>query len=118
MPIIANPNSKEIREMLLRSREFIDWQPLLVNPSEQTRPVTKTKSRTRTKPTPEQTEKHYSVSEVARLWGISTDMVRDIFRKEPGVLKFRRPGTRTKRSYSTIRVPHSVLTRVHASVSQ
>jgi hypothetical protein len=104
--------SEEIRERLMRSTKFHDWGPLLVNPTP------RTKSRTKAKPTPEVTERHYSVSEVARLWGISTDMVRDIFRKEPGVLNFRRPGTRTKRSYSTIRVPHSVLTRVHASVSQ
>jgi hypothetical protein len=115
--IIANPNSREIRETLLRSKEFIDWQPLLVNPSESVKPTPR-KSRTKAKVTPEVTEKHYSVSEVACLWGISTDLVRDIFRKEQGVLKFRRPGTRTKRSYSTIRVPHSVLVRVKESVSR
>lgn len=109
--------SEEMQARLLRSSKFIDWQPLLVNPSESSKPTPR-KSRTKTKATPEVTEKHYSVADVARLWGISTDMVRDIFRKEPGVLNFRRPGTRAKRSYSTIRVPHSVLVRVKASVSQ
>lgn len=117
--IIVNPDT---REALLSSSKFLDWEPLLLSPPTRAditrRPTPKTKSRIKAKPTPEVTEKHYSVSEVARLWGISTDMVRDIFRKEPGVLNFRRPGTRTKRSYSTIRVPHSVLVRVKESVSQ
>jgi hypothetical protein len=108
--------SEEIRERLLRSTKFHDWDSLLVNP--RTPAKSRTRTKTRIQPTPEVTERHYSVSEVARLWGISTDMVRDIFRKEPGVLSFRRPGTRTKRSYSTIRVPHSVLVRVKESVSQ
>ena len=113
--IIVNPDT---REALLSSLKFLDWEPLLVNSSQPVGPTPRTKSRNKAKTTPEVTEKHYTVSEVARLWGISTDMVRDIFRKEAGVLNFRRPGTRTKRSYSTIRVPHSVLVRVKESVSQ
>ena len=32
-------------------------------------------------------EKHYSVSDVAKQWGISENCVRDIFRDEPGVFK-------------------------------
>ena len=116
--IIVNADT---REALLASIKFLEWESLLVSPptrADITRRPAPRKSKTRIQPTPEQTDRHYSVSEVARLWGISTDMVRDIFRKEPGVLKFRRPGTRTKRSYSTIRVPHSVLVRVKESVSQ
>ena len=50
----------------------------------------------------EMTEKHWSVAEVADQWGISTDLVRDIFKDEDGVLIVERPGTRTKRSYSTV----------------
>ncbi|SRR6266404_170128 len=113
--------SEEMQERLRRSRRFNDWTPLsvdwnslLVNP----RKSAKSTRRIKPKPIVEVIERHYSVSEVARLWGISTDLVRDLFRKEQGVLTFKRPATRTKRGYSIIRVPHSVLTRVHASVSQ
>jgi hypothetical protein len=62
-------------------------------------------------------EKHYTVSEIAQQWGISTDLVRDTFTSEPGVLKFVRPGTRVKRGYSTIRIPESVMVRVHTRLS-
>jgi hypothetical protein len=51
-------------------------------------------------------ERHYSVSEVARLWSLSRDSVRRIFRREPGVLVI---GDR----YVTLRIPESVLERVH-----
>jgi hypothetical protein len=51
-------------------------------------------------------ERHYSVSEVATLWSLSRDSVRRIFRREPGVLVI---GER----YVTLRIPESVLERVH-----
>ena len=63
-------------------------------------------------------EKHWNVVEVAEQWGISTDLVRDIFKDEDGVLIFERPGTRTKRSYSTMRIPESVLERVYNEMSR
>lgn len=63
-------------------------------------------------------DKHWSVVEVAEQWGISTDLVRDIFKDEDGVLIVERPGTRTKRSYSTMRIPESVLERVYATLSK
>jgi hypothetical protein len=63
-------------------------------------------------------EKHYSVSQVAELWAVSRDLIRDVFKDEPGVLKFERPGTRIKRAYSTLRIPESVLTRVHSRLTE
>lgn len=51
-------------------------------------------------------ERHYSVTEVAVLWNLSRDSVRRIFRREPGVLVI---GDR----YVTLRIPESVLQRVH-----
>ena len=51
-------------------------------------------------------ERHYSVSDVATLWSLSRDSVRRIFRREPGVLVI---GER----YVTLRIPESVLERVH-----
>lgn len=63
-------------------------------------------------------ERHWNVGEVAQQWGISTDLVRDIFQNEDGVLIVERPGTRTKRHYSTMRIPESVLERVYNQLSR
>jgi hypothetical protein len=42
-------------------------------------------------------ERHYSVAELAALWGMSDDFVRRLFVHEPGVVVFfkYRPGKRT-----------------------
>ncbi len=57
-------------------------------------------------------ERHYSVDELAELWGVSDDFVRRLFTHEPGVVVFfkYRPG---KRTYRVLRVPASVAERVH-----
>ncbi len=57
-------------------------------------------------------ERHYSVDELASIWGVSDDFVRRLFLHEPGVVVFfkHRPG---KRVYRVIRVPESVARRVH-----
>jgi len=59
------------------------------------------------------TEKHYSVPEVAKMWKLSDEKIRELFRDEPGVLKLNCPVTLRKRGYCTLRIPESVLTRVH-----
>jgi hypothetical protein len=118
--IIANPNSREIREMLLRSREFLDWEPLLVKSA---RPTPRTKSRTKAKPTAKTKPEigvsghHYSPVELAQAWGVSVETVRSIFRGEPGVLKIGKTGTRYRRGYFTLRIPHEVAQRVHRRLS-
>lgn len=58
-------------------------------------------------------ERHFSVAEVAALWSLSNDAVRDIFRHEDGVLAIGTIRTRGKRQYLTLRIPASVLERVH-----
>ena len=62
-------------------------------------------------------EKHYTVGDVSSMWGISEDLVRDIFRNETSVLRIRRPATKMKRAYSTLRIPESTLSRVYAELS-
>ena len=37
-------------------------------------------------------EHHYSVGQIAEMWGLSTDAVRKIFQEEPGVLVLGAPG--------------------------
>jgi hypothetical protein len=57
-------------------------------------------------------EKHYSVQHLAEVWAVSTDSIRRLVRKEPGVIiiSHRRRGTRL---YETLRIPHSVAERIY-----
>ena len=58
-------------------------------------------------------ERHYRPHEVAEMWGLSVKVIREIFSSEPGVLKVDRLETRNKRGYCTMRIPESVVVRVH-----
>ena len=62
-------------------------------------------------------ERHYAPADLAKAWGVNTDLIRDVFRDQPGVLRFANPATRTKRGYTTIRIPESVAQRVHTKLS-
>jgi hypothetical protein len=58
-------------------------------------------------------ERHYAVIEVAEMWHLSPDKVRDTFEHEPGVLVLGDRNPRHKRRHLTLRIPHTVLLRVH-----
>jgi AraC-like DNA-binding protein len=58
-------------------------------------------------------ERHYSVEEIGTLWGLSPRTVRRMFENEPGIIVFGNTGTIRKRRYITIRIPESVLVRMH-----
>lgn len=58
-------------------------------------------------------EKHYSIIEISKLWALSQKTVRKIFENEPGVIQWGAEETRHKRGYRTLRVPETVLLRVH-----
>jgi hypothetical protein len=58
-------------------------------------------------------EPHFSIKEIAKIWGLCENSVRDLFKDEPGVIRIQRPKSRFKRSYTTLRIPRSVLDRVH-----
>jgi hypothetical protein len=60
-------------------------------------------------------EKHHTPAEVAEIGGISVDMARDLFRGEEDVLKLERTGSK---KYVTLRIPESVLLRVHTRMSR
>lgn len=65
-------------------------------------------------PTPDLgVEKHYSVGELAKLWSLSEKTIRRMFENEPGVLQWGTQETRFKRGYTTLRIPESVMLRVH-----
>lgn len=63
-------------------------------------------------------ERHYSVAEVAAMWNLSQDAIRKIFQNEPGVLILGGPGVAHKRRYTTLRIPESVLQRVHRRMTK
>jgi len=62
-------------------------------------------------------ERHYAVAEIAEIWNLSADKVRDLFENEPGVLVIGERSPRHKRRYVTLRIPQSVLERVHRRLS-
>jgi hypothetical protein len=69
-------------------------------------------------PVPNALERHYTVAQVSELWGWSDDTVRKVFRDEPGVLQNKIPTIRArKRQNVTLRIPESVLIRVHARLA-
>ncbi len=58
-------------------------------------------------------EKYYTVGELAEIWGLSERTIRRMFSHEPGVIKWENGETRCKKSYTTLRIPESVVQRVH-----
>lgn len=63
-------------------------------------------------------ERHFDVAEIATIWNLSEDKVRRIFQNEPDVMVIEaEPQKHQSRRYRTLRVPESVLTRVHRRLS-
>jgi hypothetical protein len=62
-------------------------------------------------------ERHYAVAEIAEMWSLSPDKVRELFENEPGVLVIGERSPRHKRRYVTLRIPQTVLERVHSRLS-
>jgi hypothetical protein len=61
-------------------------------------------------------EKHYTAAELAELWQVSQDTIRNLFRNTPGVLRIVKPARRGKRQYISIRIPESVVLKRHAEL--
>jgi hypothetical protein len=62
-------------------------------------------------------ERHYSPSELGKLWNLSADTVLRMFENEPGVLVFENPVRSSSRRFRTLRIPQSVAERVHSRFS-
>ena len=62
-------------------------------------------------------ERHYAVAEIAEMWNLSGDKVRELFENEPGVLVIGERSPRHKRRYVTLRIPQTVVERVHRRLS-
>ena len=61
-------------------------------------------------------EKHYTPDELAVLWGVSAQTIRNVFQKEPGVLRITQSNG-SKRNYVLTRIPESVAQRLHKRLS-
>jgi hypothetical protein len=120
--------SAELVQALLASKKFLVWKPETIQHKRSNGAVKKFEytgkdhgvfpsySYQNNNSDPKRPfEKHYSPSEVAELWGISVDMARDLFRSEDDVLKLERTGSK---KYVTLRIPESVLLRVHTRMSR
>ena len=63
---------------------------------------------------PASLERHFSVAQLAEMWGLSQDTVRRLFEREDGVLVLEPVRSRySRRRYRTLRIPESVVDRVH-----
>jgi hypothetical protein len=62
---------------------------------------------------PVSVERHYAPYEVAELWHFNVETIRRLFQDEPGVVVLQSPVKRGRRGYKTIRIPQSILERVH-----
>ena len=63
-------------------------------------------------------EKHYTPAEVGKIWALSVETVRRLFENEPGVLKMpNASGPSGRRRYKTLRIPASIVARVHRKIS-
>jgi hypothetical protein len=58
-------------------------------------------------------ENHFTATEVAGLWKFDVETIRRLFDDEPGVVVLQAPAKKGKRPYKTIRIPQTVLDRVH-----
>jgi len=64
------------------------------------------------------TERHYTPTQLAMLWGFSGRFVRELFRDEPGVIVIDRPEQMHKRGYATMRIPESIASRVYSRLTR
>lgn len=58
-------------------------------------------------------EQHFTVAELSKRWFFSQNTIRRLFRQEPGVVRIARPQTRSKRGYTSMRIPERIAERVH-----
>ena len=102
----VNHPAKDVGALLRASAKFREWKP-----AHTVRTIPGIEKSSLVK------EKHYTPQELAEIWGVSVQTVREIFKSEEGVLKIGKDGTRTRRTYKTLRIPESVAERVHNRLS-
>ena len=64
-------------------------------------------------------ERHFTVDELSDLWSLSRDSIRRLFERESGVMVLcNAAAIGRKRRYSTLRIPESVVVRVHRRLTR
>jgi hypothetical protein len=61
-------------------------------------------------------EKHFTIYELAETWNLSHCTITRLFEDEPGVIKIGKPALLHKRKRFTLRIPESVVIRVHEEI--
>jgi hypothetical protein len=61
---------------------------------------------------------HYTVQELAVLWGFGVDKIRELFADEPGVIKIQNPAKKGKRGYTSLRIPEPIAEKVSRRLAQ
>jgi hypothetical protein len=108
-------------EELLRSSSFLTWSPDPKPVKQPTISVRRGHSfsyKGKTYKNLIVDERHYAPADLAKVWGVDVETVRNIFRDEPGVLKLGEKNPRGRRTYLTLRIPESVAVRVHKRLSE
>ncbi|HWO29843.1 MAG TPA: hypothetical protein VNO32_13700 [Candidatus Acidoferrum sp.] len=63
-------------------------------------------------------EKHFNLSELAAMWGLSVETIRKLFADDPGVVKMpSASGPKGRRRYRIFRIPSSAAARLHKRLS-
>ena len=57
-------------------------------------------------------QRHYTVTQISEMWGLSVDATRKLFENEPGVLVLAGGGHK-RTLYKTLRIPERVVERVY-----
>ena len=55
-------------------------------------------------------EKHYRIGDLAKLWNLGRETVRQLVKDDPGVLKVK---CGRKKAHTTYSVPESIATKIH-----
>jgi hypothetical protein len=63
-------------------------------------------------------ERHYTITEISELWHLDEKIVRRMFEHEADILAFGSTETRYKRRYRSVRIPESVMRRVHRKMTR
>lgn len=58
-------------------------------------------------------QRHFMPKELAKLWGLSADIVRRACENEPDVIRVGHGESISRRRYVSLRIPESVAVRVH-----
>jgi len=109
--MIHAPSITDAIAELKSSEKFRAWRPVRPEPEPDPEPQYEHRSYLMKE------ERHFTPQELADMWRVSVQTVREIFQNEDGVLKIGRDGTRTRRRYKTLRIPESVVERVHTRLS-